>query len=155
MATEVWERDGIPDKPGAWLTTVAKNKALDRIRREARRADKEAEAVRLLTDDPAPAGDDRLRLLFTCCHPALAIESQVALALADAVRPDDGGDRARVPHPRADGRTADQPRQGQDRAGAHPVPDPRGARAARRGCRACWRASISSSPPVMTHLWAS
>jgi RNA polymerase sigma-70 factor (ECF subfamily) len=80
-ATEVWPRDGIPDKPGAWLTTVARNKALDRLRREARRADKEAEAVRLLTDETIPAGDDRLRLLFTCCHPALAIEAQVALAL--------------------------------------------------------------------------
>jgi RNA polymerase sigma-70 factor, ECF subfamily len=80
-ATEVWPRDGIPDKPGAWLTTVARNKALDRLRREARRADKEAEAVRLLTDETVPAGDDRLRLLFTCCHPALAIEAQVALAL--------------------------------------------------------------------------
>jgi RNA polymerase sigma-70 factor, ECF subfamily len=81
VATEAWTRDGIPEKPGAWLTTVAKNKALDRLRREARRADKEAEAVRLLTDDRAPAGDDRLRLIFTCCHPALAAESQMALAL--------------------------------------------------------------------------
>jgi RNA polymerase sigma-70 factor (ECF subfamily) len=80
-ATEVWPRDGLPDKPGAWLTTVARNKALDRLRREARRADKEAEAVRLLTDQTDPPGDDRLRLLFTCCHPALAIEAQVALAL--------------------------------------------------------------------------
>lgn len=80
-ATESWQRDGVPDKPGAWLTTVARNKALDRLRREARRGAKEAEAVRLLTDDPAPAGDDRLRLLFTCCHPALSVEAQVALAL--------------------------------------------------------------------------
>lgn len=82
VATESWQRDGIPDSPGAWLTTVARNKALDRLRREARRSDKEAEAVRLLVDEePRPVGDDILRLLFTCCHPALAPESQVALAL--------------------------------------------------------------------------
>ena len=83
-AAEAWRRDGVPDKPGAWLTTVARNKALDRLRREAKRKPKEEEAFRLLTDG-APEedghGDDRLRLLFTCCHPALAHESQIALAL--------------------------------------------------------------------------
>jgi RNA polymerase sigma-70 factor (ECF subfamily) len=76
----------VPDKPGAWLTTVARNKALDRLRREARRAPKEEEAFRMLTDgsatdDDGDNRDDRLRLLFTCCHPALSPESQVALAL--------------------------------------------------------------------------
>lgn len=85
MAADVWRRDGIPDRPGAWLTTVARNKELDRIRREARRAPKEVEAFRLLTDgsgsDEVDQRDDRLRLLFTCCHPALSPESQVALAL--------------------------------------------------------------------------
>jgi RNA polymerase sigma-70 factor, ECF subfamily len=84
VATDVWQRDGMPDKPGAWLTTVARNKALDTLRREARRAPKEQEAFRLLSDTGADDGDqrdDRLRLLFTCCHPALAPESQVALAL--------------------------------------------------------------------------
>jgi len=66
---------------------VARNKALDRLRREARRAPKEQEAFRLLTDGSATDGDlednrdDRLRLLFTCCHPALSPESQIALAL--------------------------------------------------------------------------
>ena len=85
VAADVWRRDGIPDRPGAWLTTVARNKELDRIRREARRAPKEVEAFRLLTDgsgsDEVDQRDDRLRLLFTCCHPALSPESQVALAL--------------------------------------------------------------------------
>lgn len=85
VAADVWRRDGVPDKPGAWLTTVARNKELDRIRREARRAPKEVEAFRLLTetetDDDVDNRDDRLRLLFTCCHPALSPESQVALAL--------------------------------------------------------------------------
>lgn len=86
VAAAVWHRDGIPDKPGAWLTTAARNKALDRMRREARRAPKEAEAFRLLTeastsDDEGDRRDDRLRLLFTCCHPALSPEAQVTLAL--------------------------------------------------------------------------
>ena len=86
-AADSWRRDGVPDRPGAWLTTVARNKALDRLRREARRAPKEAEAFRLLSDGSAmddndtDSRDDRLRLLFTCCHPALSPESQVALAL--------------------------------------------------------------------------
>ena len=87
VAADSWHRDGVPDRPGAWLTTVARNKALDRLRREARRAPKEEEAFRLLTDGSqaddreADGRDDRLRLLFTCCHPALSPESQVALAL--------------------------------------------------------------------------
>ncbi len=81
-AVETWTRTGVPDNPGAWLTTVARHKGLDRLRREARRAPKEVEAARLLTDEDEYGGqDDRLRLLFTCCHPALAAESQVALAL--------------------------------------------------------------------------
>jgi RNA polymerase sigma-70 factor (ECF subfamily) len=85
VAADVWRRDGIPDRPGAWLTTVARNKELDRIRREARRVPKEFEAFRLLTEgsgsEEIDERDDRLRLLFTCCHPALSPESQVALAL--------------------------------------------------------------------------
>ena len=87
VAADTWRRDGSPDKPGAWLTTVARNKALDRLRREARRKPKEEEAFRLLTEGAANSDadtdsrDDRLRLLFTCCHPALSPESQVALAL--------------------------------------------------------------------------
>ncbi len=89
VAADSWRRDGVPDKPGAWLTAVARNKALDRLRREARRAPKEEEAFRMLTegsaigddDDDNDNRDDRLRLLFTCCHPALSPESQVALAL--------------------------------------------------------------------------
>ena len=84
VAADVWRRNGVPDKPGAWLTTVARNKALDRLRREARRAPKEQEAFRMLTEGSVTVGDnrdDRLRLLFTCCHPALSPESQIALAL--------------------------------------------------------------------------
>lgn len=81
-ALEGWRRNGIPDNPGAWLTTVARNKALDRMRRESRRRSKEAEAVALRPEPPEPSGiDDRLRLMFTCCHPALSPPARVALTL--------------------------------------------------------------------------
>ncbi len=80
-ALETWPRDGIPDHPRAWLTTVARNRAVDLVRREARRDHKEEEAVRLL-DDPDPQPEqDLLRLVFTCCHPTLSVEAQVALSL--------------------------------------------------------------------------
>ncbi|HEX3706859.1 MAG TPA: sigma factor, partial [Mycobacteriales bacterium] len=92
-ALDVWERDGIPERPGAWLTTVARRRATDLLRREVRfRA-----AMPLLVDEvsaPDPADgdfdsgwdeaaipDDRLRLICTCCHPALAQEAQIGLTL--------------------------------------------------------------------------
>jgi len=84
-AVERWPADGIPPKPGAWLTTTASHKAIDRIRRENKRDDKQKEARMLYDDDPPePLGaidDERLRLIFTCCHPALAMETRVALTL--------------------------------------------------------------------------
>jgi RNA polymerase sigma-70 factor (ECF subfamily) len=83
-ALERWPADGVPDNPRAWLTVTAKRRAIDLIRREARRAGKESEAVALWDPGPEPAEvvrDDTLRLLFTCCHPALSAEAQVALAL--------------------------------------------------------------------------
>ena len=84
-AVERWPADGVPPNPGAWLTTTANRKAIDRIRRESRRDDKHREALVLHDDEPhEPLGaidDDRLRLIFTCCHPALAMESRVALTL--------------------------------------------------------------------------
>ena len=84
-AVERWPVDGFPPNPGAWLTTTAGNKAIDRIRRESRR-DAKHQAAMMITDDtpPEPTGpveDDRLRLVFTCCHPALAPEARVALTL--------------------------------------------------------------------------
>ena len=80
-----WPIDGVPRNPAAWLTTAAQRKAVDRIRRESKRDARHQEA-RMLQDDtpPAPVGvvdDDRLRLIFTCCHPALAMPSRVALTL--------------------------------------------------------------------------
>ena len=82
-AIERWPVDGVPPNPGGWLTTTANRKAIDRIRREAKREEKHREAM-MLSDTPEPPGDiddDRLRLVFTCCHPALAMETRVALTL--------------------------------------------------------------------------
>jgi RNA polymerase sigma-70 factor, ECF subfamily len=91
LALQRWPRDGVPHRPGAWLTTTARNRAVDRLRREAVGAAKLREAALLAElaepGQPAEPGDasgvpdDRLRLMFTCCHPALAFESQVALTL--------------------------------------------------------------------------
>ena len=84
-AVERWPSDGVPANPGAWLTTTAKRKAIDRIRRESKRDGKHQEAQVLFEDQPPePLGaveDDRLRLIFTCCHPALAMPARVALTL--------------------------------------------------------------------------
>ena len=87
-ALEAWPRTGVPDNPGAWLTTVARRRALDRIRRETARRTKEEQAAITLLDEPDPVDDggsmvrdDVLRLVFTCCHPALAQEAQLALTL--------------------------------------------------------------------------
>jgi RNA polymerase sigma-70 factor, ECF subfamily len=82
-AVERWPADGVPPNPGAWLTTTAHRKAIDRLRREARRTEKHKEAL-MLSDTPETLGaidDDRLRLVFTCCHPALAMQARVALTL--------------------------------------------------------------------------
>lgn len=84
-ASERWPADGIPPNPGAWLTTTANRRAIDRLRREQKRADKHREAQMVFDHDPAePLGvieDDRLRLIFTCCHPALSMEARAALTL--------------------------------------------------------------------------
>jgi RNA polymerase sigma-70 factor (ECF subfamily) len=87
-ALERWPGDGIPRVPGAWLTTTARHRALDRLRREQSGATKLREAAMLMPPTPGPPADDdsgvtddRLRLIFTCCHPALAVEAQVALTL--------------------------------------------------------------------------
>jgi RNA polymerase sigma-70 factor (ECF subfamily) len=87
-ALERWSRDGTPDNPGAWVVTTARNRAIDRIRREqtfARKAELLArlEALPAEEDDVSPIPDDRLALVFTCCHPALAAESRVALTLRE------------------------------------------------------------------------
>ena len=86
-ALELWPVKGVPPEPRAWLTLVARNKAFDLLRRESRRVDKETATEFLMTEadaplpDPEVVADDLLRLIFTCCHPALEVETQTALAL--------------------------------------------------------------------------
>src|SRR3954454_15279820 len=85
VALEKWPESGVPPNPGGWLTTTASNRAIDRIRREKQRDAKHQAALMLYDDSPreptGPVDDDRLRLLFTCCHPALAPEARIALTL--------------------------------------------------------------------------
>ncbi|HEY3199049.1 MAG TPA: sigma-70 family RNA polymerase sigma factor, partial [Actinomycetes bacterium] len=84
-ALEKWPASGVPPNPGGWLTTTAGNRAIDRIRREKQREAKQQAASMSRDDAPhehiGPVEDDRLRLLFTCCHPALAPEARIALTL--------------------------------------------------------------------------
>ncbi|MEV4143165.1 DUF6596 domain-containing protein [Amycolatopsis sp. NPDC049691] len=82
-ALETWPRDGVPDNPRGWLLVAARRRAVDVVRREAKRLGKEAVAMPAVDPSPDPVSvrDDLLRLVFTCCHPALSLDTQVALAL--------------------------------------------------------------------------
>jgi RNA polymerase sigma-70 factor, ECF subfamily len=91
VAVERWPSSGLPPSPAGWIITTARNRAINRLRRESTREDRHLEALRLqLAREPEPSDaeaeaasvrDDRLRLIFTCCHPSLAVSSQVALTL--------------------------------------------------------------------------
>jgi RNA polymerase sigma-70 factor, ECF subfamily len=89
IAADRWPNTGLPPNPGAWITTTARHRAIDQLRREAGRPGKQAQAALLYQydsggqseDRTGPVRDDRLRLIFTCCHPALGIAAQVALTL--------------------------------------------------------------------------
>jgi RNA polymerase sigma-70 factor (ECF subfamily) len=94
VALERWPQDGVPANPGGWITTTARNRAIDRLRRARRLVEKEeilrreaeiaaqSQAERIASDDAmSPIPDDRLRLIFTCCHPALAVDARIALTL--------------------------------------------------------------------------
>jgi RNA polymerase sigma-70 factor (ECF subfamily) len=86
IASERWPVEGLPPNPGGWITSTARNRAIDRLRREASRNDRHAQAALLheQAEPPEPEGDvkdDRLRLIFTCCHPSLAPSAQIALTL--------------------------------------------------------------------------
>jgi len=80
-ALEKWPLEGIPDKPGAWLMTAARRRAIDIMRRDRRYRDKVALLERSMRPADPVEADDRLRLIFTCCHPALSEEAQIALTL--------------------------------------------------------------------------
>ncbi|MFJ9870559.1 RNA polymerase sigma factor [Streptomyces sp. NPDC101165] len=84
-AVRKWPETGVPPSPAGWIITTARNRAVDRLRRESSRDARQAEAARLYAPDAppeeGPVRDDRLRLIFTCCHPALALQSRVALTL--------------------------------------------------------------------------
>ena len=88
VAAERWPRDGVPASPGAWIVTTARNRAIDRLRRERTLETKRGELARLAElapdeedDDVSTIPDERLALIFTCCHPALSVDAQVALTL--------------------------------------------------------------------------
>jgi RNA polymerase sigma-70 factor (ECF subfamily) len=90
VALRKWPGDGLPPNPGGWITTTARNRAIDRLRRESRGRELLSDAALLSPDSKHPGSmleevgplqDDRLRLIFTCCHPALSVEAQVALTL--------------------------------------------------------------------------
>jgi len=84
VALEKWPASGIPPSPAGWIITTAKNRVIDRLRREATRDDRHAQAVELWkSDEPeeSPVDDDHLRLIFTCCHPALSPDARIALTL--------------------------------------------------------------------------
>ncbi|HEV2368574.1 MAG TPA: RNA polymerase sigma factor [Acidimicrobiales bacterium] len=85
VASQRWPDTGVPPSPAGWIITTARNRAIDRLRREASRDDRHAQAVLLHTTEESPeelaVQDERLRLIFTCCHPALALPAQVALTL--------------------------------------------------------------------------
>lgn len=85
VALQRWPQTGVPAAPAGWIITTARNRAIDRLRREASRDSRHMASLQMLDHD-ADSGehavqDDRLRLIFTCCHPAIAIESQLALTL--------------------------------------------------------------------------
>ena len=150
-ALERWPRDGLPDNPAAWIVTAARNRALDRIRSERRWAGRrvalEAELRALGGGDEddeddelvSPIPDERLRLIFTTCHPALAPEARVGADAARARRAHHRRGGARVPRLRARDGAADRARQAEDRRRRHPLRGPARRRPARRGCAACWR----------------
>jgi len=89
VALDRWPRDGLPPNPGGWITTTARNRAIDRLRRAKRERELLGDAMTAVTgspelvppEDAGPVDDDRLRLMFTCCHPALAPDAQIALTL--------------------------------------------------------------------------
>ena len=148
-AVQRWPSDGLPPSPAGWIITTARNRAIDRLRREASRDDRHAQAALLHAgSEPVEEGavpDDRLRLIFTCCHPSLAPGAQVALTLRLLGGLTHRGDRARVPRSRADDGAAPGPRQEQDPRRRDPVPRAERGRPPRPARERCSPSSTSSS----------
>ena len=128
LAAERWPRDGEPENPIGWLITTGRNRAIDRIRRDRTLARKTEQLGRELREEPEEPMDDRvtlpderLELIFTCCHPALAARRAGGADAAHARRPVDRGRRRRVPRAVRDDEQAADPRQAQDPPGGHPL----------------------------------
>src|SRR3989442_735424 len=153
VALEQWPAAGMPDNPVAWLIGTARHKAIDRLRRRARLAQKQDEIARhlelLAEEEEAPVPEDRLRLIFTCCHPSIATEAQVALALARRV------ERAARPHaaPRRAARDT-AGRGGRYRTSRGPGSGTVGSRADRRG-RGAGRVRAARGRPAAGTLCAA
>ena len=126
-ALEQWPRDGVPAKPRAWLVSTGRFKAIDAIRRRTRFEPLPDDIDKRLvadTDDPEALNDesiedDRLRLIFTCCHPALSPDAQVAMTLARSLRPHNRGGRAGLSLVAPHSGPAHRARQGKDSQRAH------------------------------------
>lgn len=135
IALRKWPGDGLPPNPGGWITTTARNRAIDRLRRESREHELLSFASLPSTgnDDtgmPEEVGhvqDDRLRLIFTCCNPALSTETQVALTLRllGGLTTDEVARAFLVTEPTM--AQPHRPRQAQDQGRAHPVPNSGGS----------------------------
>ena len=151
-----WPSEGTPANPRAWLIRAARNKAVDRMRRRAlfedKRAEMEAEAALrtrrrrgLEMDDEVAVHDDRLRLIFTCCHPALAVEAQVALTLRTlcGLETEEIAHAFLVPAPTMAQRLVRA--KAKIRAGAHSRTASPTPRIFPRGSTRCWRSSTSCS----------
>ena len=150
QALRIWPKRGVPDNPSAWLFTTARNRAIDRLRRDRVGRDKIAAAAQIadlqaLGDDMHEIPDDRLRLLFTCCHPALALDARVALTLRTVAGLSTREIAQGVPRAGADPWPATDSSQAQDPRGRDPLSRAAAVRSCPSGSTGCAPSSISSS----------